>query len=85
MARWREPEGEKRHVEWTRDLFDAMVPFTTGGVYVNFISEDEDDDRVRAAYGSAVYDRLAAVKAEWDPENVFHLNQNVEPSTAPSG
>jgi len=85
MARWREPESEKRHVEWTRDLFDAMVPFTTGGVYVNFISEDEDDDRVRAAYGSAVYDRLAAVKAEWDPENVFHLNQNVEPSTAPSG
>ncbi|WP_254545033.1 FAD-binding oxidoreductase [Halomarina pelagica] len=79
QSRWRETENEERHVDWTRALFDAMVPFSTGGVYVNFISGDEGDERVRAAYGDRTYDRLAEVKAQWDPENVFHLNQNVTP------
>ena len=60
-----------------------MTPYSTGGVYVNFISGDEGQDRIRAAYGEEMYDRLAGIKAEWDPENVFHLNQNIEPSTAP--
>lgn len=85
QSRWHDTENEDRHVQWTRDLFDAMVPYSTGGVYVNFISGDENHDRVRAAYGADFYDRLATVKAEWDPENVFHLNQNIEPSTAPEG
>ena len=77
-ARWRDPEGEGRHVEWVRDAFDGMAPYSTGGVYVNFISAGEGDERVRRAYRET-YDRLTEVKAEWDPENVFHLNQNVEP------
>jgi FAD/FMN-containing dehydrogenase len=80
QSRWAGTEDDQRHVEWTRALFDDMVPFSTGGVYVNFISGDEGDDRVRAAYGEQMYDRLADLKAEWDPDNVFHLNQNVEPS-----
>lgn len=80
MARWTDPDDDERHTEWTRTAFDAMTPFSTGGVYVNFVSGDEGPKRVRAAYGDQTYARLASVKAEWDPENVFHLNQNVEPS-----
>jgi FAD/FMN-containing dehydrogenase len=63
-----------------RDWSDALAPYSTGGVYVNFISDD-DADQVRAAYGRATYDRLAQVKAKYDPDNVFHLNQNIPPAT----
>lgn len=80
QARWSDPETDDRHVAWTRDFFDAMMPHATGGVYVNFVDSDEGDDRVRAAYGESMYDRLAQVKAEWDPENVFHRNQNITPA-----
>jgi len=65
-------------VPWVRGVFDALTPFSTGGVYVNFLG-DEGEDRVRAAYGSA-YDRLAAVKGRYDPGNVFRTNQNVPPA-----
>ncbi|AFO58531.1 MULTISPECIES: FAD-binding oxidoreductase [unclassified Natrinema] len=80
QSRWHEPDEDERHVEWTRELFEAIAPFSTGGVYVNFMSEDEGDERVRAAYGEAIYERLATVKTEWDPQNVFHLNQNISPA-----
>jgi FAD/FMN-containing dehydrogenase len=63
---------------WTRATFDALEPFSTGGVYVNFVG-DEGEARVRAAYGAA-YDRLAAIKARYDPDNVFRSNQNVKPA-----
>jgi FAD/FMN-containing dehydrogenase len=53
--------------------------FSTGGTYINILTEEEGDERIRAAYGGN-YDRLAAVKAEWDPHNVFHVNKNVRPS-----
>nr|WP_224448691.1 FAD-binding oxidoreductase [Haloprofundus salilacus] len=79
QARWREPEDE-RSIKWSRELFDALTPHASGGVYVNFITETDDKERIRAAYGEEVYDRLAALKAEWDPENRFHLNQNIEPT-----
>jgi len=73
-----EPGEHDRTVPWVREVFDALTPFSTGGVYVNFLG-DEGEDRVRAAYGSA-YDRLAAVKARYDPANVFRTNQNVPPA-----
>ena len=64
--------------DWVRSLWDALRPFATdGGSYVNFLFEVEDD-RVQAAYG-AKYDRLARIKAEYDPGNVFHLNANIRP------
>jgi FAD/FMN-containing dehydrogenase len=62
---------------WARRLHDAMAPFASGGVYVNLLGEDEEA-RVRAAYGPN-YDRLARIKAAWDPDNVFRQNHNVEP------
>ncbi len=65
---------------WVRNFWDAMRPHATGsGGYVNFMVE-ADDDRVRASYGATKYQRLAHVKAEYDPENVFHLNANIKPA-----
>ncbi|HQR11825.1 MAG TPA: FAD-binding oxidoreductase [Casimicrobiaceae bacterium] len=66
---------------WVRDFWDALRPHATGsGSYVNFMSES-DADRVRASYGEEKYGRLARVKAEYDPDNVFHLNANIRPAS----
>jgi FAD/FMN-containing dehydrogenase len=73
-----DPAHDEEVIGWTRDTFDALAPFSTGGVYVNFVG-NEGDERVRAAYGSA-YARLAAIKARYDPDNVFSTNQNVRPA-----
>ena len=72
-----EPVGD-RETAWARDLFAALEPYQHG-VYVNFLG-DEGLDRVRAAYGDALYARLASVKAAYDPANLFRLNQNIEPA-----
>jgi FAD/FMN-containing dehydrogenase len=77
-TRWREPADERRSIEWARQLFSETAPHATGGVYVNFMPEDEID-RVSSAYGPN-YDRLAALKAKYDPGNMFRMNQNVQPS-----
>jgi FAD/FMN-containing dehydrogenase len=66
--------------QWVRDFWQALLPHAGGaGSYVNFMSEYEED-RVRAAYGAEKYERLARIKAEWDPENVFRLNANIKPA-----
>ena len=67
---------------WARAFFDALQPHTAG-VYVNFLDSDDDTDRVREAYGDDTYQRLAEVKAKYDPENVFHNNKNIPPRTQP--
>jgi FAD/FMN-containing dehydrogenase len=66
---------------WVRDLWDGLRPFAIGSGhgYLNGTSEYQDD-RVRASYGQAKYDRLAGIKAVYDPDNVFHLNANIEPA-----
>ena len=56
-----------------------MRPYSTGGVYVNFLGE-EGEDRVMAAYGPAKYGRLVALKNRYDPTNFFRLNQNIRPA-----
>ena len=76
---WREPERTDEHVAWTRETYDAMRPFLSGLRYVNYLGDDETgDDPIRAAYGPN-YDRLVDVKTKYDPDNVFHLNQNIRP------
>ncbi|MFG1944412.1 FAD-binding oxidoreductase [Nonomuraea sp. NPDC048826] len=71
--------------EWVRDTWSAMLPHAGGtGTYVNFIA-DQDEDRVRASYGEEKYARLAAIKAAYDPDNVFHLNANIKPATGQAG
>jgi len=64
--------------EWTVDYFEALHPYSAGGAYVNMMM-DEGQERVRASYRDN-YDRLARVKAEYDPDNVFHVNQNIRPA-----
>jgi FAD/FMN-containing dehydrogenase len=77
-GRWEAPVDDTRCIGWARDFFTATAPFASGGVYVNFQSEDESD-RVRAAYGPN-YDRLARVKRAYDPGNLFRMNQNIGPA-----
>jgi FAD/FMN-containing dehydrogenase len=77
-TRWRERHDEQGSISWARALFAATAPYATGGVYVNFMPEDEMD-RVAGAYGGN-YKRLAALKAKYDPENLFRQNQNVKPA-----
>ena len=79
-TRWRDPADEQRSISWARQLFAETASHATGGVYVNFMPEDETD-RVAGAYGPN-YARLAALKAKYDPGNLFRLNQNVRPSAA---
>jgi FAD/FMN-containing dehydrogenase len=63
---------------WSRSYWEALHPFSAGGAYVNMMME-EGDDRVRASYGEN-YERLARVKAQYDPNNLFHVNQNIRPA-----
>jgi FAD/FMN-containing dehydrogenase len=79
-ALWDDPAGTEANVAWARDTWSAIQPFASGGVYVNDLAEDEGEDRVRTAYGSN-YDRLARIKAAYDPDNVFRLNANVKPAS----
>jgi FAD/FMN-containing dehydrogenase len=64
---------------WARAFFDALEPHRAG-VYVNFLDFD-DTSRIREAYGDANLERLAEVKAEYDPDNVFRNNKNIQPAT----
>jgi FAD/FMN-containing dehydrogenase len=64
--------------DWCVSYWETLHPYSTGGSYVNMMME-EGDDRVRATYG-ANYDRLAQIKAEYDPGNLFHVNQNIKPA-----
>jgi FAD/FMN-containing dehydrogenase len=77
LSQWDDPADSAGNIAWTRELFDAMRPHFQG-VYVNNLGE-EGGDRVRDAYGSN-YDRLSAIKAAYDPDNVFRLNQNIRPA-----
>jgi FAD/FMN-containing dehydrogenase len=77
-GRWREPADDARGIAWARDYFKASAPFASGGVYVNFLTEEEGD-RVRAAYGPS-FDRLAKIKRTYDPDNLFRTNWNIKPS-----
>jgi FAD/FMN-containing dehydrogenase len=78
-GRWNERTHDERCIAWARAFFQATAPYASGGVYVNFMTEEESD-RVGAAYG-ANYDRLAEIKKQYDPDNLLHLNQNIKPSS----
>lgn len=80
QSAWENPAENDRHIAWTRELWKAMQPFSTEGVYVNFLSEGEGPDRIRAAYPNS-YSRLEAIKKKYDPMNLFRMNQNIQPAT----
>jgi FAD/FMN-containing dehydrogenase len=77
-TRWRDPAEDGPCVAWARDLFNKTAAHATGGVYVNFMPEDETN-RITGAFGAS-YDRLAALKKKYDPGNLFRMNMNIRPA-----
>jgi FAD/FMN-containing dehydrogenase len=76
-GRWDDARDDQKCIGWAREFFNASAPYASAGAYVNFMTAEEGE-RVATAYGSN-YGRLVAIKRRYDPENVFHLNQNVKP------
>lgn len=76
--KWTDPSDDERMIEWAREFFEATASYTSDDVYVNYLSEDEQN-RAKAAYGDH-YERLRALKNEWDPKNLFSVNQNITPT-----
>jgi len=76
-GRWDEATDDQKCIGWAREFFKASAPYASGGAYINFMTAEEGD-RVAAAYGYN-YERLVEIKRRYDPENVFHLNQNIKP------
>jgi len=81
FAMWEDPADDERATRWVRDVCADLRPWASGAVYLNFIG-DEGQDRVVAGFGRENYARLARIKAQYDPDNVFRLNHNITPSGA---
>jgi FAD/FMN-containing dehydrogenase len=75
-AAWESPADDEANLEWARTAWRDLRQFSTGGTYVNFLTEEEGEDRTRAAYRGN-YVRLAQLKAAWDPDNLFRMNKNI--------
>jgi hypothetical protein len=76
---WHDPEAGSAHREWARAAVAAASQASTGRAYVNFLG---DPDAARTAYGEDTYARLVALKNQYDPTNVFRLNQNIAPEAS---
>ncbi len=74
---WPEPAHNKANVKWVRDYYDATAPLSEEGGYINFAADD-DQNRAPANFGKN-YNRLVAAKRKYDPDNLFHVNQNIKP------
>jgi hypothetical protein len=73
-----DPANKQRITAWAKEYWEALHPYSAGGAYVNFMM-DEGEDRIRATYRGN-YERLVAVKTNYDPLNLFRVNQNIKPS-----
>jgi len=80
FALWEDPADTDANIAWARGFRRDIARYASGGAWLNFMG-DEGQDRVRAAFGDENYERLARVKAEWDPKNVFRGNQNIVPAS----
>ena len=78
LSEWMEAKDNNACIAWARDSYSAMQPFMGSGRYVNYLGDDELGDSVAAAYGPN-YRRLQELKAKYDPQNFFHVNQNIRP------
>ena len=83
-ASWEDASEDEAQIGWAREAWSDMRRFSTGGTYVNFLTEEEGDDRIRDAFGGN-YDKLIDVKTKWDPDNFFDANKNIAPSSAWKG
>jgi FAD/FMN-containing dehydrogenase len=75
-ASWENTEDDKTNIEWARAAWADMRRFSTGGTYINFLTEEEGGERIHAAYRNN-YERLVEVKRKWDPGNLFRINKNI--------
>ncbi len=78
LSQWTNPADDEGCIAWARETYAAMQPFVGLGRYVNYLDDDEPGDAAAAAYGPN-YRRLREIKAKYDPENFFHMNQNIRP------
>ncbi len=76
---WEQASEDLAHVEWARAAWNDMKSFSTGGTYINFLTEEEGSERTAAALGTGLQ-RLAEIKAQWDPQNLFRTNRNIKPA-----
>jgi FAD binding domain/Berberine and berberine like len=76
---WEQAGEDTANIQWARDAWNDLKSFSTGGTYINFLSEDEGPERIEAALGKGL-GRLAEVKAKWDPQNMFRTNRNIKPA-----
>ncbi len=77
---WDDPADTEGRIKWTKDTWKAIRPYSSGGVYVNFLSEDDGEERIWAAYGGGEkYERIVELKTKYDPTNLFQLNKNIKP------
>jgi len=76
-GRWETAAEDEACIAWAREFFTQSQPFASAGAYINFLTQDESD-RIAFAYGEA-YKRLVALKAKYDPHNLFRMNQNIKP------
>jgi FAD/FMN-containing dehydrogenase len=82
LSSWADPAADGTNIRWTRELAEAMQPFSSGGAYITQmgVEAEEGADRIKAAYGPN-YERLAALKNKYDPTNLFRHNQNIKPAS----
>lgn len=79
-ANWVEPENDQPNIDWVRGFLDQMKPFSDGSLYLNFAGlQEEGESMMKGAYGPH-YARLSALKAKYDPQNLFRLNHNIQPA-----
>ena len=80
MAIWQSAALDKEYIAWARETAAAIEPWSVSGGYVNYMQADEPIERVRAAFGNEVFERLQALKTRYDPNNVLRRNQNIPPA-----
>jgi FAD binding domain/Berberine and berberine like len=75
---WEHASDDAENMAWARDAWNDLKSFSTGGTYINFLTQDEGRERIEAALGKSL-SRLGKVKSQWDPENIFRMNRNIKP------
>ena len=80
ISQWIDPAESSRHIVWTRELWGQIEPLISGSAYLNHLAGDDKPEKIRASFG-ANYERLVALKQQYDPTNLFRLNPNVKPGS----